>query len=220
MKGMLKAFLPGVYLAAILTLDRLTDLGTITPFCVVIALLVMAVSYPPKLMIFWCVILTAAVCALFLIPTWYIYFSHRPYFDQYVYPLIRAATYVAVGTLASYLCITLDRFWKSESELKSILKNLPWPIMISDHNGKIIYFNALMEQLIPELSQRQMVATFFYLMAEPDFQGRTIADYMKRFEHPKLDLPPMELSIHGIPRRGRTQLMKLSGKQVMLTVLE
>ena len=45
--------LPGIYLAAALTIDLITPLGLLTPFFAVMGMLFMALKYRPAVMIAW-----------------------------------------------------------------------------------------------------------------------------------------------------------------------
>ena len=210
--------LPGVHLATAFWIDLITPGGIITPFFVVIGLLLMALTYRPIVMVPWAIVYTIVVCSIFLVPKLFTLLSGHPYYDQYVTPSIRAGTYIAVGVLASYLCIALNRLRKSEEELTHILKNIPWPILTSDKNGKILYWNAPAAALLQELSKSQGALNYFDLLAPPEFHGRTISEYHKRFEGEE-SVEALKLSVHGRPYKGQTRKIEWTDSKVLLTVL-
>ena len=210
--------LPGVYLALVLWIDLITPMGIITPFFAVMGLLVMALTLPPLVMVPWAVVYTGTVCSIYLIPKLFILFSGHPYHEHYVIPVLRAATYVVVGGVASYLCVALNRLKKSQEELTHILENLPWPILTSDQNGNILYWNTPAESLLPELSQTEGTLNYFDLLAPPEFHGRTITEYLKRQECVHYE-EPLKLSVKGRPFKGTTQMIEWTDKKVLLTIL-
>jgi len=210
--------LPGVYLTLALLIDFITPGGMLTPFFVVIGLLFMALTYRPRVMIPWAIVYTIVVCSVFLIPKLFTLLSDHPYYTQYVTPSIRAGTYIAVSVLASYLCVALNRVRKSEVELIHILTNIPWPIVTSDKNGKILYWNAPAEALLPELSKVNGGINYFDLLAPPEFHGRTISEYLKRMEGEQ-NREALKLSIHGRPYKGQTRMIEWTDSKVLLTIL-
>ena len=213
-----KLLLPGLYIVIVLIVDYIEPIGTITPFFAVIGMLFMALNFRPVVMIPWAIIYTLIVCSIFLVPKLFVLFSDRPYYNQYVIPTIRSATYVIVGGISCYVSILLDRMKKTEEELNSILKGLPSPILTSDHNGKILYCNQAAENLIPILREKKILLSYFDLLAEPEFYGRTIANYIHRIEHDK-HTEPLELNVNGRPFNGHTQLIYRTHQKIMLTVL-
>jgi PAS domain-containing protein len=214
----LKIVLPGIYIAAALMIDAKAPLGLLTPFFAVMGMLFMALKYRPVLMIPWTVIYTVVTCSTFLVPSFFTFFSGHPYYDQYVTPVVRSGTYIAVGTLACYLCLSLNRIRKSEAELTHILESLPWPILTSDANGIILYWNDAAVSLLPSLSQEGGIHNYFDLLAPPEFYGRTISEYLKRLEqeHRK---EPLRLSVNGHPFKGYTQMIAWTDQKVLLTIL-
>lgn len=210
--------LPGVYLALALWIDLITPVGMITPFFAVMGLLVMALTLRPVVMVPWAVVYTGTICSIFLIPKLFVELSGIPYYSQYVIPIIRAATYVIVGGVSCYLCITLHRLRKSQEELTHILENLPWPILTSDQNGKILYWNGPAESLLPELILSEDGFNYFDLLAPPEFHGRTITEYLKRLESIHHE-EPLKLSVKGRPFKGNTQMIEWTHQKVLLTIL-
>jgi PAS domain-containing protein len=112
----------------------------------------------------------------------------------------------------------LNRLRKSEEELTHILKNIPWPILTSDKNGKILYWNAPAAALLQELSKSQGALNYFDLLAPPEFHGRTISEYHKRFEGEE-SVEALKLSVHGRPYKGQTRKIEWTDSKVLLTVL-
>jgi PAS domain-containing protein len=217
-KILFKLLLPGLYIGIVLIIDYFEPMGTITPFFAVIGMLFMALNFRPAVMIPWGIIYSAIICSIFLVPRLYVIFSSHPYYDQYTIPIIRAATYVIVGGISCYVSILLDRMKKTEKELNSILRGLPSPILTSDHNGKILYCNQAAETLMPILREKKKLLSYFDLLAETEFYGRTIATYIYRMEHDK-HTKPLELNVNGRPFNGHTQLIYWGHQKVMLTVL-
>jgi PAS domain S-box-containing protein len=213
----IKISLPGFYLAVILLFDWLFVLGTVTPFFVVIGLLWMALKYRPIVMIPWAFIYTLVVCNILLVPKIFIFFAGHPFNDVYLIQCIRAATYIIVGIASSYLCTAMDRLKKSESELNQILENLPWPILTSDADGRILYWNETAEKILPLLKENAAL-NYFDLLSPPDFQGRTITEYLKRFELQSSD-KPLILNVNGNQCNAHTQLLAWTDTKVLLTIL-
>jgi PAS domain-containing protein len=210
--------LPGVYLAVALSADIIIPEGLLTPFFVVVGFLFMALTYRPVVMIPWAVVYTVVLCNIILVPKLFILFSGHPYREPYMMAVLRAVTYFLVGVLASYLCIALNRLRKSEEELTHILKNIPWPILTSDKNGRILYWNAPAAALLPELSKSQGALNYFDLLAPPEFHGRTISEYHKRFEGEQ-SVEALKLSVQGRPYKGQTRKIEWTDSKVLLTVL-
>ncbi len=219
-RGLLLSILPGFYIAASLYLDFFDHMGMITPFCAVMGLLYMALTYRPIVMVPWAIVYTGIICAIFLTPRLFTLFSGHSYYDQYVIPIVRAGTYVAVGVLASYLCIALNRVRNSEEELTHILENIPWPILTSDQNGKVLYWNASAAILLPELIKSEGLLNYFDLLVPPEFHGRTITEYLKRIEKNDQENTPLKLSVRGVPHKGHTRVIEQEHKRVLLTILK
>ena len=213
----LGVILPAIYITVILTADYLVHIGTITPFFVVVALLYMALRCRPVVMIPWSVIYTVIVCSIFLFPKLFSSLTDHPYYDQYVIPAIRSATYIVVATLSCYLCLTLDRLKKTRNELNQILENLPWPIFTSDHHGMLLYWNESAAKLLPILREKT-VLNYFDLLAIPELHGRTITNYLNRFDQNKHQ-EPIQLRVAGKSYKGHTQLIDWTDQKVMLTIL-
>ena len=216
--SVLAIVLPGIYIAAALVIDAEAPMGLLTPIFAVMGMLFMALKYRPAVMIPWTVIYTVVTCSMFLVPRFFTFFSGHPYYDQYVTPSVRSGTYIAVGTLACYLCLSLNRIRKSEEELSNILEGLPWPILTSDANGRIHYWNDAAEALLPSLSQEYGIHNYFELLAPPEFYGRTISEYLKRLEQGRQE-EPLKLSINGRPFKGYTQMIEWTDTKVLLTIL-
>ena len=215
---------PGLYLGTSLYIDYLTPGGTITPFFVVFGLIVMAIRLKPIQMIPWTVIYILAVVLIFTSASVHNIFSHTSFRDQMSLPrYARAATYVFVGIGFCYLCITLNRLLRVQRELTEMLSKVPCPILASDHNGRILYWNQKVEELLPILNQskgqKQKFFSYFDLLAPRENQGKTISGYLQRLENSKAG-SPLDLSVAGRPIKGKTQLMDWSGKKIILTILE
>ena len=215
---------PGLYLAMALFIDYLTPGGTITPLFVVVGLTVMAMRLKPVQMSPWTIIYVLVVGLIFTCPSIHAIFSHTSFRDQMPLPrYARAATYLFVGVGFCYLCIILNRLLKSQRELMDMLSKVPCPIVVSDHNGRLLYWNQKMEELIPILGdpkkKKQKAFSFFDLLAPRETQGKTISCYLQRLESNQ-PLEPLDLSVGGRPIKGKTQLMEWSGKKIILTILE
>lgn len=217
-QSVINFFIPALYISVVLIVDHLIPIGTFTPFFVVIGLVFMALYLRSVVMIPWVIIYTAIVCSIFLVPKLFIFFSGHPYHDPYVTQVLRAGTYFAIGMVFCYLSITLHRFKKNKEELDAILAGLPWPIFTSDQNGKILYWNQSAEKLLPVLSNKQMVYSYFDLLTAPESYGRTIANYMNRLENSK-HAEPLELTISDRSFKGYTQDIHWAHKTVLLTIL-
>ena len=215
----MELIIPAAYLVAVLSVDYVIKVGTISPFFLVVGMLFMSVTMQTSVMIFWVVIYTGAVCSIFLNARLFVLFTGHPYYDQYTIPVFRAGTYMVVGWIFAYLGILLNQLKGKERELNSILENLPWPIITSDHNGKILYWNESAEVLLPELKQEKLVSTYFDLLAPPDRHGHTIASYINRLEQND-HLKPLRLNLNG--RRhmvGHTRTIRYQNMDVLLTIL-
>ena len=218
-KNLIELILPASYLVAVLSVDYVTKIGTISPFFLVVGMLFMSVTLQTGVMIFWVVIYTGVVCAIFLDARLFTLFSGHPYYDQYTIPVLRAGTYMVVGWIFVYLSIVLNRLKRKEGELNSILKSLPWPIITSDHNGKILYWNESAQVLLPELKQEKLVSTYFDLLAPPNRHGYTIARYINRLEQNE-HLEPLQLNLNGRRRMvGHTRSIRYGNMDVLLTIL-
>lgn len=214
----LQFILPGIYLMGVLVADYNIPIGTITPFFVVLGLLYMAVTMRPRVMIPWAIVYTVTVSSIFLSPKLFTLFSGHSYYDQYVIPLIRSSTYLLVGTSACYICVLLSRLRKSENELELILSCIPWPLLTSDINGRIIYWNDASKNLIPELNVNNVLQSYFSLLAPPGKHGKTIAEYIRRFNDEHLS-EPLELMVRDTPHKGYTERINWTGKSILLTII-
>jgi PAS domain-containing protein len=213
----LQITLPVIYLAAALAID-LHASGLLTPFFAVVGILFMALKYPPAVMIPWTVVYIGTVCAIYLSPHLFVLFSGHPYREPYFVLILRSATYLGVGFLASFLSLSLNRIKKSEHQLNQILENLPWPILTSDAYGRILYWNDAAETLLPSLALENGIRNYFDLLAPPEFYGRTISEYLKRMEQEHRE-EPLRLSVNGRPFKGYTQMIAWTDTNLLLTIL-
>ena len=217
LSNLFPVILPGLYLVLVLVADYFTPIGTITPFGVVIGLMVMSIVMRPRIMIPWTVVYVATVCAIFLIPSLYDTFTRRVLQDHYVIHIVRASTYVLVGVANCYVCILLRRLRRSEAEMDLILSRIPWPLLTSDSDGRIVYWNNACESLIPVLKE-DVVQSYFELLAPPNQQGKTISDYLRSFEEAVV-LEPIEISINCRKYKGYTERIDWTGKNILLTII-
>ena len=72
--------------------------------------------------------------------------------------------------------------------------------------------------LLQELSKSQGALNYFDLLAPPEFHGRTISEYHKRFEGEE-SVEALKLSVHGRPYKGQTRKIEWTDSKVLLTVL-
>jgi len=215
----LEMILPLLYLTLILLVDSLTPFGTITPpFCVV-GLLIMSYYIPPERTVFWAVIYSIVISAIFISPSLHQIFSDQPYPKDSATPVVRSATFVLAAYLASYLCFTLNKLRVMYSELQQILARIPLPVVTSDHNGKILYVNESAKHVLSIDEKKHEYMSYFDLLAPPEYKGRTIAEYLARLER-ESPRKPMDLEIRGRKINGLTQVLSSTGSRVLLTVLE
>ena len=215
--------LPGLYLAVALYTDHLQPGGTLTPFFVVFGFVVMSLKCRPMQMVPWALAYTVVVSAIFLSPKIYSIFSSIPFEEQPSPRYARTATYWLVCAGFIYLCITVNRLFQSDRELREMLAKMPCPIVASDHNGRILYWNPKLEELLPILSSAKNLypvsLSYFDLLSHQENQGRTISSYLQRLESGK-SFDAIDLSIDGKSVKGTTQLMEWAGKKVLLTIID
>ena len=215
--------MPGLYLAVALYIDHLEPGGTITPFFVVIGLMFMALKFQPMQMIPWAVVYAAVLSGIFLSPQIYSFFSDIPFHAQSSPRYARAATYWLVCAGFIYLCVILNRLLKSQRELREMLSKIPCPIVASDHNGRILYWNQRLEERLPILADSRKLnlipLSYFDLLSPRENQGRIISSYLQRLESGRT-FEALDLSLDGRSVKGKTQLMEWDGKKVLLTIID
>jgi PAS domain-containing protein len=209
---------PFLYIATVLYADYVCPHGSFTPFFAVIGLLSMAVIMKPGGMIPWAIVYTLIVCSTIVSPRLHLIFSGHPYVEPMLFNYFRAFTYFLIGIFTCQLCLVLNRLKKKEAELTEILERLPWPLLTSDHNGRILYWNDPVSEMFPVLKEANGSANYFDLLAPPEVQGRTIAEYLNRLEQ-NIHREPLVLQAKSRPLKGYTQVLEREGRKVLLTIL-
>jgi len=209
--------LPPIYIIAVLYADYVTPFGTITPFWFEVAILLMALYLKPSKMIPWSILYTLIICSIFLSPKLHQAFSGRAISDMSA-QYFRAGTYVIVCVMSCVFCVTLQRLRQLRKENSELLQQLPWPVITSDDNGRIIFANQAAVKLVPELANPDGSRNYFDLLAPKETQGKVIASYLSRIGKTSVS-PPLDLFVLGKPAKGYTKHIAGTGKAVLLTTL-
>ena len=223
LRGIIGAIFPGIYLVVVLIADYYWPGGLLTPFFVTVGLLLMAIFFKPRHMIPWAIIYATVVVTILLNPTIYRLLAHRPYLNQSVSPYLRATANIIVAFLSCYLCVALDWMGRTKEDLVALLSRMPSPIVVSDANGHILYFNDKVGELLPSFvhhSEKNRTArNYFDFFSPAKNQGRTISRYLNQIENSSHH-EFLELYCDGRSLHGKTQVMNWSGQKVLLTIIE
>lgn len=211
--------LPMAYLAAIMWLDHLTPRTTITPLFGIIGLFAMAFFLRPLWMIFWSVVYSGVVFCVFLLPAWGFFISWVSPSSDPLTPYVRTGAFFAVAIMASRLCIALAKLSRTNSDLRGIFDRLSFPLIASDHNGRIRYLNEAAGGLLqgkPRLCEGDSI----FELAPKERRGKTIADYLRRFKSTDVfPSKPLELELQGRRHLGVTCLMESTSPKLLITMI-
>jgi PAS domain-containing protein len=208
---------PMAYLLLVMWLDHVTIHVTILPLFGIVGLLLMAYFIRPLWVVFWCVIYTGAVVAVFLMPVWGFFLRWVSPPHDLLTPYLRTITFVIASIMASRLSLSLNRLDKVTFDLIQIFDSLSSPLIASDHNGKIRYLNAAAQKLLTNAGRLEVGSSVFAL-APKDHQGRMIADYLARFRGASLS-EPLEVEINGKRLSGSTKLMGSTSPKLLVTMV-
>ena len=216
---MLKAILPAIYLALILTIDHLKFTTTITPICCVLGLSVMAFHYSPKAMIFWGIIFWIVVAGILGIPRIFFLFDFRNQHFDLPTNLLRGSGFGITAFICFYISCSLKRLEKKHAELLGILSLIPEPILTSDIHGKIRYANRTAITTLGLPMNLENCASYFDLLAPREKKGTIIARYLKNIESPKNQPEMLELEVDGISIKAMTSQLKTINESFLMTML-
>lgn len=211
--------LPGLYLTVVLFLDRFVSHATITPLLGILGLMVMAFHLRPYVMIAWCTIFSLVAISIFLVQPIAQIINPEAVYSDTLTPVVRAATFCLGSVLASMLNITLQRSRDKNYDLQEIIRRMPVPMILSDIKGKIHFMNRAATSIMEISETEELSDSYFELFAPPESKGKTISDYLSRFEKQGIGRG-LQLEINNTPYAGSTQRIISTSPTLLITILE
>ena len=211
--------IPTAYIFVVLGLDYTSGHSTIFPLFAIIGLMVMAFCLRPSWMVAWGFVYSLVVACIFLIPTWTSFFNSSNPHPEALTPLVRTGTFVAGAMLATLLCFSLNRARSLSGNLRKLIEVVPTPLIASDVNGRIFLINSSASELLGLDGEEKTTESYFELLAPKNCKGKTIAEYLLRFENPSIR-EPLALECHGFTYRGSFLLIGSSDPPLLMTSLE
>jgi PAS domain-containing protein len=209
--------LPPSYLTLVLLIDYVIPSTTITPLFLAIGMMVMAYMMRPVRMISWSAIYVLVTCSIFLSPNLYKFFSGRIFPVDWIGLYFRSLVYIIFWFLTIFLNLAFNRLKRVEVEFNSILLNIPYPVITSDINGKILYFNQVASEIFYSGEPLPVVESYFDLFSPKDEKGKTIASYLKCFENNEAQL--LNLTMKGCSVLAQVRVITAFNQPILLTTL-
>jgi PAS domain-containing protein len=210
--------IPAAYLLITLMIDSRMPFSTVTPLFGITGLMVFAFSLRPRWMSFWALVYTLIVGFIFLNPS-FVHSHHQLQSPQdQVTPYLQTITFALVATLATQLCINIQKLIRIGKSLRELLEKIPFPVITSDINGDIHYMNPEAQRLLGQGSE-YLSLNYFNILSPPGHQGTLIAAYLRRFDGQDLETP-FSISILGKPHLGEMHLLKETVPITAITILK
>lgn len=199
--------------------------STILPSYFTVGLLAMSLVFSGRLMLLTGVSYSLIMVFVFFDPTIFMFCNHTPI-------AIDLSTYARTGTffLVSAFCIlfsyTLQLFRLAHIEMNQIISSIPFPLIISDKWGWIVFANKVAKkhfnfEIIPKLPP-----TFLDLFTPRGMQKQELHTEYKSLFNPAEDshaenLPThqLDLEFQGIPMTGNAVLLQSEGQKKLLTMI-
>jgi len=183
--------LPFVVVLAVFLLEFETPGIRVTPSLLTIALAVFALFFSPRAVLWWAIALfVPVVSALAFVP-------NNGVYETPTFVALRASAYVAVAWVA----VGLSRYRRdSERRLEGLLAlfdSLQTPIVVSDIDGNIKFANRACCELLGRSVEEIKDTNFFSVFSQPDRRGKSIEDYLKRFDQEANQSTSMSVSIQN-----------------------
>ena len=202
--------IPTAYIFVVLGLDYTSGHSTIFPLFAIIGLMVMAFCLRPSWMVAWGFVYSLVVACIFLIPTWTSFFnSSNPHPEALTPSAFRFPDSLTL----------LNRARSLSGNLRKLIVVVPTPLIASDVNGRIFLINRSASELLGLDGEEKTTESYFELLAPKNCKGKTIAEYLLRFENPSIR-EPLALECHGFTYRGSFLLIGSSDPPLLMTSLE
>jgi PAS domain-containing protein len=212
-------FIPLAYLLVVLGLEYTTSRATITPLFGIIGLMVMAFCLRPSWMAVWGFVYSLVVACIFLLPAWTSFFNSSNPHAEALTPLVRTGAFVVGATLATLLCFSLNRSRALGGNLRKMIEVMPVPLIASDVNGRIFLINNSAHTFLGLDDKEKSSKSYFELLAPKNHKGKTISDYLRRFED-QFVTEPLVLDCHGVAYRGFTLLIESTDPPLLMTTIK
>jgi PAS domain-containing protein len=211
--------IPIIYLLLVLLLDRIVPRTTITPLFGLLGLMVMAFCLRPFWMMLWCLIYSIVVVSVFLDTAVAHVLNPDGMNQDTLTPLVRATTFFAGSVLAAMLNASLQRSREKSRDLQEIIRRMPIPMILSDIDGRIHFMNRAATGILEITEDEQASDSYFDLLSPSGAKGKTISDYLSRFEKQGVGRG-LQLEFGGISYKGSTQRIKSTNPSLLITILE
>jgi len=157
-------FLPLVFLAFVWGIEFIVTWlfsdQTLAPLLSVLSLTILAFFYSPRLILF--------VTPFFVTESYFLIF------DNSDYPLVRSATVILGGALASIVSSARLKLNQQNDNISSILRLLPLPWLEADCTGNILSISPAMLDILHAPESKLFGTSFFSLFSTPDNRGEFI----------------------------------------------
>jgi PAS domain-containing protein len=213
---LLSAVVPSVYLGLVLCFDWAEPFRTVTPPLCAMGLLFMATLLLPLWMCWWATVYSVVVVEVLLNPKLFSFLS-----NGYVPPEVTSHKFRVAGFLctALFCCIfsyLLTKLRRKRAFLNHLIARMPIPVVLSDAQGRILLLNDGARELLGISSeQKNILHSYFDLLAPKSHQGRCISSYIGIFKEGTERHDRIELEISGKPVTGTVELLDSRPKQLI-----
>ncbi len=209
-------------LVSVFLIDPLDRTTVSTPLCLGIVLMGLSLRQRPTLV--------AAVSAVYFLLTIYaliqfhryyvvnIHASEHPYFWLFQ----RSALFVVICGMSIYLSYYRTDTERNLSRFRSLLRNLPAPVMLSDAAGNIVYANEALAPFLRQSSSEIMGKSFFNFFTRSKMKGEFIRFYFDLFDGETNGTYELEIQPFGENHKINAQMTCIGSgpNRVLITVLE
>lgn len=210
------AFLPLVFVAAIVSSSYLIPQANVAGLLSILALGILALFMRPLWLLFWC----AMFCVLFATsllsdPE----FMARP--DAYIKVAVRLLTLLAGGAVAMFASHQRQKVAGSHDTLVEFVLQLPLPIVVSAWNGVVLFCNQKASDLL-QRDQDDIVGTPFFSHLAAPTRDQGFQDYFDLLDSGSGKKQAFQLCLREQPDRtvaAQMNVLEIGGNRLAVTIL-
>ena len=209
-------------LVTVFVIDPLDPSTVSTPFCLGIILMGLSLRQSTSLV--------AAVGLLYSVLTAYALIHYNQYFISAVHPdphpyfwlFQRAGLFFLLCAMAVYLAAYRRDTELILTRLRTVLGNLPAPVILSDASGHIVYANDAVTPILHQTPSGITGNSYFDFFHTEAMKGKSIRAYFELFEADTNGVYELEVSPFGSANKMTAQLISLGTgpNRILITLLQ
>lgn len=210
--------MPVVILLGVIVLELLSTGIRLTPTLLTLGLAVMAPFLPPARILAWSAVYFAATVASLV----FAYNGPNPELPAVV--VLRSIVFLVVAVLAFRISRFHELAKQQAAALMVLFDSLRTPLVVSDADGGITHANRACCELLGKDLGEVKDSTFSSLFTHPQLRGKSIEQYLARFDPGEPSSSRMRLAVRKggghVDLEAFCVLLDVSGTKLLVTQLD